>query len=72
MQFQDWMFDRRVLDRNIRKGVIDRGDYAEYLKSLPDVSDNVAPLEEPEEEAEGEAEGEAEAAADDAPQSDDE
>jgi hypothetical protein len=66
MQFQDWMFDKRVLDRNIRKGVIDRGDYAEYLKSLPDVSDNVAPLEEPEDEADADAEGE------DAPQGDEE
>ena len=61
------MFDKRVLDRNVRKGVIDRGDYADYLKSLPDVSDNVAPLEEPEDEAaEKAAEGEG------APQSDDE
>jgi len=61
------MFDKRVLDRNIRKGVIDRGDYAGYLKSLPDVSDNVAPLEEPEDEAAEEA-----AEGEDAPQSDDE
>lgn len=49
MQFQDWMFDKRVIDRNIRKGLIKRADVAKYLKSLPDASDNAAPLyEEPE------------------------
>ena len=44
MQFQDWMFDRRVIDRNIRKGLIKRADVAKYLKSLPDMSDKAAPL----------------------------
>ena len=44
MQFQDWMFDKRVIDRNIRKGLIKHADVAKYLKSLPDAGDNAAPL----------------------------
>lgn len=60
MNFQDWMFDKRVRRRNIRKGVIKRADYQEYLEALEDVSNNIAPPDEDEEEAEQKAEGQSE------------
>jgi hypothetical protein len=46
MNFQDWMFDKRVLERNIRRGLITRTDYRNYLKTLEDMSDNIAPPDE--------------------------
>jgi hypothetical protein len=45
-------YDVRVLERNLREGVITKRDYEEYLKKLPDISDKGCPLvidEEPEE-----------------------
>jgi len=30
------LFDRRVAERNIRQGIIDRKEYERYLKSLDD------------------------------------
>ena len=41
MEFQDWMYDKRVVRRNIRKGLISREEYEKYLEALPDMSDNV-------------------------------
>jgi hypothetical protein len=35
------MFDKRVLLRNIRKGIVTREDYARYLARLADLSRNV-------------------------------
>jgi hypothetical protein len=32
-------FDRRTVDRNIKKGLITRKDYEKYLKGLGDVAD---------------------------------
>jgi len=41
------LFDRRVVERNIKKGVITRKDYDRHLKSLPDAKANVIPPDEP-------------------------
>jgi hypothetical protein len=41
-------FDIRIVERNIRRGVVNRKDYEKFLKSLPDVADKVAPHEAPE------------------------
>ena len=46
MEFHDWLFDKRVLRRNIRKGVLSRHDYKRYLEDLVDASTNIAPNEE--------------------------
>ena len=40
----DRLYDIRVLERNIRKGLVARKDVEKYLKSLPDRADNTAPL----------------------------
>ncbi len=39
------LFDARTVERNIRKGLITRKDYEKHLKSLPDVTDKIAPKE---------------------------
>jgi hypothetical protein len=36
------MWDVRVLERNLRRGLISRKDYDRYLKSLPDSVANAA------------------------------
>ena len=33
------LFDRRVVERNIRKGVVSRDDYNKWLTALADVSE---------------------------------
>lgn len=33
------LFDKRVVERNIKKGLITREEYEKYLSALPDVSD---------------------------------
>jgi hypothetical protein len=33
------LFDRRTVDRNIKKGLISRKDYDKHLKGLDDVAD---------------------------------
>jgi hypothetical protein len=40
----DRLYDIRVLERNVRKGVLMRKDVEKYLKSLPDSAENSAPL----------------------------
>ena len=40
------LFDRRVVERNIKKGLITRKDYEKHLKSLSDVGGNIASPEE--------------------------
>jgi hypothetical protein len=42
MEFQDWMFDKRVFKRNIRRGIIAREDYKKFVAGLPDVTDQIA------------------------------
>ena len=39
-EFDDRLFDLRVVEKNIRAGVITRKDYEKYLKSLEDEEDN--------------------------------
>ena len=36
------MYDVRTLERNLRKGLINKKDYEKYLKALPDRADNAA------------------------------
>ena len=36
------LFDRRVVERNIKKGLITRKDYEKHLKSLTDMAGNIA------------------------------
>jgi hypothetical protein len=45
------LFDRRVVERNIKKGLVTRKDYEKHLKSLEDVGPNIASPEERAEEA---------------------
>jgi hypothetical protein len=37
-------YDVRVTERNLRERVITKEEYEEYLKNLPDVSDEGCPL----------------------------
>lgn len=37
---RDTLLDRRVVERNIRKGVVTREEYDGFLASLPDVGGN--------------------------------
>lgn len=39
-EFDERLFDSRVVEKNIRAGVISRKDYEKYLKSLDDDGDN--------------------------------
>jgi hypothetical protein len=42
------LFDRRIVERNIKRGLTTRKDYEKYLKSLADAADKVkSPDEEP-------------------------
>lgn len=38
----EFLFDRRILQRNIDKGLVDAKTVEKFLSSLPDKSDNVA------------------------------
>ena len=40
------LFDARTVERNIKRGLITRKEYERFLKSLPDMADNVATTEE--------------------------
>ncbi len=35
------LFDRRIVERNIKRGLITRKDYEKYLKSLADAAEKV-------------------------------
>jgi hypothetical protein len=41
------LFDVRVVERNIKRGLITRKEYERFLKSLDDVAGKVAELEPP-------------------------
>jgi hypothetical protein len=43
------LFDRRIVERHIKRGLITRKDYDKYLKSLSDAADKLRPVEEPHE-----------------------
>ena len=36
------LYDRRTIERNIKKGLITRKDYEKHLKALADVAANIA------------------------------
>lgn len=40
------LFDRRVVERNIKKGLVTRKDYDKHLKALVDTAANIASPEE--------------------------
>ncbi len=40
------LFDLRIIERNIKRGLITRKEYERFLKSLPDAAEKVAPAEE--------------------------
>lgn len=37
-------YDVRIVDRNIREGVVTKKEYDKYIKALPDVEDKGEPL----------------------------
>jgi hypothetical protein len=37
------LFDARVVERNIKRGLVSRKDYEKYLKSLADAKDKIKP-----------------------------
>jgi hypothetical protein len=39
------LFDLRVVERNIKRGIVTRKEYERYLKSLTDAGDKIAPAE---------------------------
>lgn len=49
------LIDKRIIERNIHKGLISRNDYQKHLESLPDSGQNaeVVEFEPPEPEGEG-------------------
>ena len=52
------LFDKRTVERNIKKGLVSRKDYEKYLKSLEDAGEKGvygSPVEEPDEPDEMEA-----------------
>lgn len=67
---QDLLFDIRVIERNLRKGLLDKAAFEKHLSSLKDMEENAdfvdytaEPEEEPQEGKAGEASSEAEAGA---------
>jgi hypothetical protein len=36
MNKKEILFDRRVVDKNLREGIVARAEYEKFLKSLPD------------------------------------
>jgi hypothetical protein len=47
------LFDLRTVRRNVRSGLLTRDKVEEYLKSLPDMSENIAPLSSMDDDGEG-------------------
>jgi Sec7-like guanine-nucleotide exchange factor len=39
------LVDKRVAQRYLRKNLVDEKDYEKYLKALPDLADQAAPVE---------------------------
>ena len=38
----EWQFDKRIVERNIQKGLLTQKDLEKRLKGLPDLADQVA------------------------------
>ena len=47
------LFDLRTIRRNIRAGNVTKEKYDEYLRSLPDMAENIAPLSSMDDDGEG-------------------
>jgi hypothetical protein len=45
------LFDRRIVERNIKKGLVTRKDYDKYLKALDDAAAKIASPDERHEDA---------------------
>lgn len=45
MPDENKVYDKRVAQRYVRKGVVDEKDYEKHLKSLPDLAEQAAPVE---------------------------
>jgi len=56
MSYPDFLLDKRVVGRNIEKGLVDKKEYQKALKSLADAEGNAEPIVTEEPAAEGEAE----------------
>ena len=41
---EDFLYDVRIVNRNIRDGVVSKKDYDKHLDNLPDVEANSEPL----------------------------
>ena len=41
----DISYDVRVLERNLKEGIITEKDYKEFLNKLEDISENAVPIE---------------------------
>lgn len=41
---EDFLYDVRIVNRNIRDGAVSKKDYDKYIESLPDVEDKSEPL----------------------------
>ena len=44
MSYHDSLIDKRVLERNVRKGFVVRREYEKFLSQLPDKTDNMTTL----------------------------
>jgi len=42
--FENRQIDKRVVQRYLRKGVVDEREYAAFLKALPDLEEHALPL----------------------------
>jgi hypothetical protein len=43
--FENKQIDKRVVQRYLRKGIVDEKDYAAHLKALPDREEDALPVE---------------------------
>ena len=41
---EDMRLDKRLVDRNIRQGVVSRDEFKAHIDGLPDVEESAAPL----------------------------
>ncbi len=41
---EDFLYDVRIVNRNIRDGAVSKKEYDKYIESLPDVEDKSEPL----------------------------
>jgi hypothetical protein len=44
MSYPEFLIDKRVVQRNIAKGIVDAKEYKKLLEALPDVSSNAEPI----------------------------